>query len=192
LHYQQLHKYAGKKYYLQPMKKLLLPFLFVGTMVMIYVMAITSTTLKTAATPIGILNLEFAYNNVKTAAVVKAWAPNNTIDNISVAKNNTYYDFIFLGFYASFLFFTGKKIAQIKNSTTGMLIAKGAIAAGVLDIAENAGMLMTLSGNASGTIALLTVIFSVIKWLLAITAAFYCVAGIVYLFRYKKFNMLFT
>jgi hypothetical protein len=174
------------------MKKLRLPFLFVGTMVMIYVMGKTSSTLKTAATPIGILNLEFAYNNAKTAAVVHAWAPNNTIDNITVAKNNTYYDFIFLAFYASFLFASSKKIAQIKNSNTGILIANGAIAAGILDIAENAGMLFTLSGNVSGAVAFITVVCAAIKWVLAIIAALYCLAGIVYLIRHKKFNMLFT
>ena len=171
------------------MKKLLLPFLFVGTMVMIYVMSKTSATLKTTATPCGILNLEFAYNTTKTAGVINAWEPNN---NITVAKNNTYYDFIFLAFYATFLFFTCKKIAEIKNSNTGLLIANGAIAAGILDIAENAGMLFTLSGNVSNTVALITVICAAIKWMLAITAAFYCLAGIVYLIRHKKFNMLFT
>lgn len=171
------------------MKKLLLPFLFVGTMVMIYVMGKTSATLKTTATPCGILNLEFAYNTTKTAGVINAWEPNN---NITVAKNNTYYDFIFLAFYASFLFVTCKKIAQIKNSNTGLLIANGAIAAGILDVAENAGMLFTLSGNSSGTIAFITVVCAAIKWVLAITAAFYCLAGTLYLIRYKKFNMLFT
>ena len=152
----------------------------------------TSTTLKTAATPIGILNLEFAYNKAKTAIVVTAWAPNNNIDNITVAKNNTYYDFIFLAFYASFLFFTCKKIAQIKNSNTGILIAKGAVAAGILDIAENAGMLFTLSGNVSSTVAIITAVCAAIKWLLAITAAIYCLAGIVYLIRHKKFYMLLS
>jgi hypothetical protein len=171
------------------MKKLLIPFLFVGTMIMIYVMGKTSTTLKTTATPCGILNLEFAYNSTKTSGVINAWEPNN---NITVAKNNTYYDFIFLAFYASFLFFTCKKIAEIKNSNTGLLIANGAIAAGILDIAENAGMLFTLSGNVSGTVGLITTVCSLIKWVLAITAALYCLAGIVYLIRHKKFKLLFT
>ena len=171
------------------MKKLLLPFLFVGTMVMLYVMGKTSATLKTTATQCGILNLEFAYTSTKTTGVINAWKPNN---NITVAKNNTYYDFIFLAFYASFLFVTCKKIAQIKNSKAGMRIAKGALAAGLLDVLENAGMLMTLSENTSGTIALFTVIFSLIKWILALTALAYVIAGIIYLVRYKKFKMLFS
>ncbi len=174
------------------MKKLLIPFLFVGTLVMLYVMGATSASLNTPATPMGILNLEFAYNNAKTAAVLNAWAPNTIIDNITVAKNNTYYDFIFLAFYASFLFVTCKKIAQIKNSKAGQSIANGAVAAGLLDVLENAGMLMTLAGKTSGTIALFTVIFSVIKWALALAALAYFIAGIVYLLRHKKFRLLFT
>ncbi len=149
----------------------------------------TSATLKTTATPCGILNLEFAYNTTKTAGVINAWEPNN---NITVAKNNTYYDFIFLAFYATFLFFTCKKIAEIKNSNTGLLIANGAIAAGILDIAENAGMLFTLSGNVSGTVGFITTVCSLIKWVLVITAVAYCLAGIVYIILHKKFNMLFT
>jgi hypothetical protein len=53
-------------------------------------------------------------------------------------------------------------------------------------------MLFTLSGNVSGAVAFITVVCAAIKWALAIIAALYCLAGIVYLFRHKKFNMLFT
>ena len=174
------------------MKKLLIPVLFIGTCIMIYVMGKTSTTLKTTATPCGILNLEFAYSETKATNVLMAWAPNTAIDNITVAINNTRYDFLFLFFYATFLFVTCKKIALIKNSKAGIIIANGAVAAGLLDMVENAGMLITLSGNTSGTIALLTVIFSVIKWILALTALAYFIAGIIYLIRHKKIALLFT
>ena len=71
-----------------------------GTLVMVVVMAKISASLKTPATPKGILDLEFAYNTAKTTAVMSAWAPNNSINNISTATNNTYYDFIFLLFYS--------------------------------------------------------------------------------------------
>ena len=50
---------------------------------MIVVMAKTGATLKTAATPNGILDLEFAYNSTKTTAVTNAWAANNIVDNIA-------------------------------------------------------------------------------------------------------------
>jgi hypothetical protein len=171
------------------MKKLLLPIFFMGTMLMIYVMAKTGATLKTPATPNGILNLEFAYNTAKTSAVVNAWVPNN---NIGAAKNNTYYDFIFLLFYSVFLFLMAKKIAAIKNSKAVLLIAKGALVAGVLDIFENAGMLYTLSGNTSESVALLTTIFSVTKWILALTAAVYCIVGLIQLLIKRKAHLLLT
>jgi hypothetical protein len=171
------------------MRKYVLPVLFIGTMLMIIIMAKTGATLKTPATPNGILNLEFAYNTAKTSTVINAWAPNN---NIAAAKNNTCYDFIFLLFYSLFLFLTGKKIAQIKNSKTGLLIAKGALVAGVLDTFENAGMLYTLSGNASESIALFTTLFSVIKWILALMAAVYCIVGLIQFLIKKKAHLLLS
>jgi hypothetical protein len=171
------------------MRKYILPVLFIGTIVMIVVMTKTGAALKTPATPNGILNLEFAYNTAKTTTVVNAWVPNN---NIAAAKNNTYYDYIFLLFYSLFLFLLSKKIAAIKNSKTGLLIAKGALMAGVLDIFENAGMLYTLSGNYSESIALFTTVFSVIKWILALIAAVYCFVKFIGLLLSKKASLLLT
>jgi hypothetical protein len=172
------------------MKKLLIPILFSGTLVMIIVMSKTSTTLKTAATPLGILNLEFASTQSKTSIITKAWAPNNTINNISAAKNNTYLDFVFLFFYSLFLFFTCKKIAVINNNKMGVLIAKGALAAGLLDILENTGMLITLSGRTSDNIALFTSVCSVTKWALATIALIYFIGGLIQLMGNKKLQML--
>lgn len=172
------------------MKKYALLFLLIGTAIMIVVMAKTGATLKTPQTPKGILDLEFAYNSTKTTTVLNAWAPDNNINNIATAKNNTYYDFIFLLFYSPFLFFTGKKIALLTNSKIGLMIAKGALWAGSLDIFENAGMLLTLSGHSTESIALLTTIISVIKWALAIAAVVYLLIGLIKLIVNKKIGLL--
>ena len=174
------------------MKKFRLLLLFAGTALMIAVMAKTGASLKTPATPKGILDLEFAYNKTKTETVINAWAPNNSVNNINAATNNTYYDFIFLLFYSLFLFYTCKKIAQINNSKAGLLIAKGALCAGVLDVFENTGMLITLSGNSSNIIALCTTIIAVIKWALAIAAVAYLVVGLIQLLVSKKIHLLLT
>jgi len=163
------------------MKKLLLPFFFIGTIAMMVVMAKTGATLKTPATPMGILDLEFAYNTAKTSIIINAWAPTAGLDNIAVAKANTYWDFLFLFFYAGFLFMACKKIAlKIKGpvSKAGNLIAKGALLAGFLDILENVGMLLTLSNQGSATIAFATTFVSVIKWGLAIIAVLYVLTGV--------------
>ncbi len=165
------------------MKKLLLPFFLIGSIAMIFVMAKTGATLK-PATPHGILDLEFAYNTAKTTKVLNAWAPANGLDNIAAAKINTYWDFLFLFFYAGFLFLACKKIAANTTgsfSKAGNAIAKGALWAGFLDVFENAGMLLTLNSQGSDTIALSTTIISVIKWVLALMAVLYMLTGLLVL-----------
>jgi len=172
------------------MKKYLLLILLIGTGVMIVVMTKTGATLKTPATPRGILDLEFASNSSKVAIVTTAWAG----DNIGAAKTNTYLDFLFLIFYSLFLFFTCKKIARLSSgwfSNTGLLFAKGALIAGLLDVLENSGMLYNLSfSNGPGIVALLTTTCSLIKWGLALTAAAYCLTGLVYIITQKKLRSL--
>jgi hypothetical protein len=175
------------------MKKYVLLILLAGTAVMIVVMTKTGATLKTTVTPKGILDLEFANTISKAMIVTRAWAPAGSTDNINAAKINTYLDFIFLIFYSLFLFFTCKKIGRISSGSfgkAGMLIAKGALIAGFLDILENAGMLYTLSGHLSGDITLFTTTCSRIKWGLALIAVLYCLSGLVYLVSQQKLRSL--
>ena len=155
-------------------------FLVAGTVIMIYVMTVTGKPLKMPATPLGILNLEFAYNASKTGAVMAAWSiPGlNGIDTVQAAIRNTWLDFVFLFFYSLFLFYCCKTIAESFSGfiqKTGKVLALGALYAGLLDIAENAGMLFTLNGFSSNGIALCTTICSVIKWILALSALAYVV-----------------
>lgn len=171
------------------MKKLLLPFFLVGTIAMMIVMAKTGAILKTPEAPMGILSLEFAYNTAKTTPIINSWASINKADVITAAKINTYWDFVFLFFYAGFLFLASKKIAAKTSggfSKVGKFIARGALWAGFLDILENAGMLLTISNNGSDTIALLTTIISIIKWALAIIAVLYVLTGLLALAFRKK------
>jgi hypothetical protein len=165
-------------------KKILLPFFFIGSIAMIVVMVKTGASLKNPATPMGIVDLEFAYNNQKTSAILSSWAPNADTDNIAAARINTYWDFLFLFFYAGFLFLASKKIAASINgpaATAGNLIGKGALLAGLLDILENAGMLITLNGQGSTAIAFCTTFISVIKWGLALIAVLYVLTGVLVL-----------
>lgn len=70
---------------------------------------------------------------------------------------------------------------------TGLMLANGAIVAGMLDIMENAGMLFTLQGNINNAVLSLTTTVSIIKWVLALAAvAYLLVFGAAYLFRLKK------
>jgi hypothetical protein len=167
------------------MKKLVLSFLFVGTMLMIFIMGKTGATLKTLDTPRGILDLEFANNKTKVTSIINAWSPNAIVDNISKAKTNTYLDFIFLTFYASFLFFACKKIVEINVNKIGLLIAKGALLAGTLDIVENIGLLVSLTGYSSNTVSSITAICASLKWILVFVAVLYVLIGILQ-FAFRK------
>jgi hypothetical protein len=171
------------------MKKLLPPFFLIGTAAMMMVMAKTGHVLKTPETPMGILNLEFAYNTAKTTLIINTWAGINHVDVITAARVNTYWDFLFLFFYAGFLFLACKKIAANTSgsfSKAGNKLAKGALWAGFLDIFENMGMLLTLNNQGSSTIAFCTTFVSVIKWVLAIIAVLYVLRGLLALAFPKK------
>jgi hypothetical protein len=82
-------------------------------LVMIIVMAKTGAVLKTPEASMGILNLEFAYNTSKITPILFSWESINSVDIITAAKNNTYWDFVFLLFYALFLLYSCKKIAKL-------------------------------------------------------------------------------
>lgn len=172
------------------MKKYLLPFFFIGTVIMIAVMAQTGSGLKTDATPLGIIDLEFAYNSTKAKAVIDAWSPTlyEPTGKIATAKINTWLDFIFLVFYSFFLFFACTDIALIIKgpvAKAGNILAKAALLSGFFDVLENAGMLLTLNGHISANISFFTTFFSVIKWILVLLAILYVLTGSLYLV-YRK------
>ena len=159
---------------------------------MAYVMAESGKTLKTPETPLGIINPEFAHNSKKVNEVLVAWTfpGTNNIDNISAAIQNTWFDFIFLFFYSLFLFYACSSISTAFSGLlhkAGKLMAAGSLYAGLFDIAENAGMLISLNGYTSNLIAFLTVSFSAIKWILVLAAlSFILIIGPVYLVKFLK------
>lgn len=173
------------------MNKLLLPFFFIGTLIMIIFMAKTGAPLKTTGTPNGILNLEFAYDSSAVNKVIDSWTAVQDKDVIAAAKLNTELDFIFLFFYSIFLFLAAAWFAKVFGGAfgkAGKWIGRGALLAGGLDILENTGMLISLSGKVSSPVALFTVSCSVIKWILALVAVLYVLMGTVALLRTRLIN----
>lgn len=159
-------------------KKINWLFLVTGTLIMLYVMASTGRPLQTTATPLGILNLEFAYSSEKVNTVIDAWSPGRSDgrDNIKIAIKNTWLDFIFLFFYSLLLFYACMIISAAFSGffqKLGLIMAMGALNAGLLDIAENAGMLISLNGFTSNSISMFTAICAAIKWLFALSALAY-------------------
>ena len=170
------------------MKKFAIPFFLLGTLAMVYVMVRTGASLKTPNTPNGIIDLEFACNTEKTNTVINTWASINHEDTITAAKQNTWLDFIFIFFYAGFLFLAAKNISRSFGGffgKAGKIVAKAVLAAALLDVLENTGMLITLWGNGSGTISFLTTTCSLIKWGLVILSVIYVLTGSVGLMRSK-------
>lgn len=167
-------------------------FIVAGTFIMMYVMMSTGKSLKTPFTPLGILDLEFAFNSEKVHSILNTWsqAEAGEIDNIKVAVKNTWLDFIFLFFYSLFLFYSCKSIAESFTgflNKFGKLLAMAALNAGLLDIVENAGMLISLNGFTSDGIAMLTSICALVKWIMALAALMYVVL-FGPLFLLKKIN----
>ena len=157
-------------------KNIRLLILLAGTILMTIVMTIHGASLKTPSTPKGILNLEFAYTTVQAASALNAWTVTGTSNNVFQAKMNTWLDFIYLFFYSLFFFHACQLLASSFSGIiqiTGSLLAKGALIAGMLDILENTGMLLTLNGHLSQYTTLLTFIFSISKWILVIAAIIY-------------------
>jgi len=166
-------------------------FVSIATLLMMIVMQKTGASLKTNATPHGILDLEFANNTDKATAVINAWGKTDGSDIIQAAKLNTELDFIFLLCYSVFLHHGCKSVSRLYKgvmSSAGLLIANGAITAGVFDIMENIGMLLTLHGYINSIVTMLTFSFSIVKWILALCALIYFSVGcILYLFgKIKK------
>ena len=158
------------------MKKPLLLFLIAGTLIMMMVMAKTGASLKTPLTTLGILNLEFAYNPTMASEVINVWTGMSSADNIGAAKFNTKLDFIFLSFYSLLLFYLCRLAAKSAAGylySTGILLAKGSIIAGLLDILENTGMLLELNGHITSSITFFTFICASLKWALVLAAVLY-------------------
>jgi hypothetical protein len=166
------------------MKKLLLLLFLLGTITMMLIMAESGAMLKTAAAPLGIINIELANTTAKTRAIINSWAPTADSDKITAAKFNTYSDFLFLFFYAGFLFFACKKIAVNSIGSVakaGNIIAYAALLAGFADVMENTGLLFSLNYHISAVVSFCTAFFSTIKWSLVVIAVLYVLTGLLVL-----------
>ena len=167
------------------LKRSTLYFLLCGTLIMTVIMVKTGAPLKTADTPAGIINLEFAHNAAKVNAVVAAWkkASTATVDVVAAAKFNTALDFIYLLFYSFFLFASCKQLAVLltRQKVLAQWLKRFAVAAlltGFFDIIENFGMLHALAGKSTDALAMITTAVSLLKWLLVILVMLLIIAGL--------------
>ena len=154
------------------LKKSTFYFLLAGTIIMIVLMILSGKELKTTATPMGIVDLELASSKEAVQTIMLAWK-NTGNDVIAKARINTYLDFLFLIFYTLFFYSCCQLLAtSFSNKKKWVFIHRciGAFAllAGLLDVVENIGMLVSLSGIHSDKVAMFTCVAAYLKWLLVL------------------------
>jgi hypothetical protein len=168
---------------MKPNRLLLL--LFMGTAVMIAVMRWHGAPLITPVSKAGIVSLELARTTEQATLIINQWQQNNLIQQ---AITNTYIDFVFLLFYALFLyaycFFISTK-QKAWAATISRTLAIAALSAGLCDVIENYCMLQLLQQSVTATYALLSWLFAVIKFVLLIAVIVWSLLNLHVLFRKK-------
>ncbi len=143
-------------------------------------MRFQGAALKTAITPGGILNLEFANSPAKLIEVLNAW-------DLTVAKQNIRIDFLFIPSYV--LLFSlvaaicSNKWQNIVLFRIGSLLTKAAFVAGIFDIAENLLMLQSIAGNYTPSSLWLTYYCAGIKFLILLLIGLYIIISIPVFFK---------
>jgi hypothetical protein len=151
------------------MKNFIIIFFSIGLVVTLAIMLKTGSVLKTPYTPTGILNMEFAKDTGDVKRILIGWSrvTGEGKTNIEAARINTYWDFVFIFFYAGF-FFYGNTLLSEKFRGNFIKICEyasvAALFAGILDCLENGCMLMSLSGKSTNNIVALTKIFAIGKF----------------------------
>lgn len=173
------------------LKKSTFYFLLAGTIIMIVLMMLSGKDLKATATPMGIVDLELASSKEAVQTILFAWDSKGK-DVIAKASINTYLDFVFLTFYTLFFYSCCKFLAaSLSHKKTWVFILRRiavlALLAGLLDVVENIGMLVSLSGMLSNQVAMLTCVAAYLKWFLVLaTILFILVALLVKIVENKK------
>jgi hypothetical protein len=131
--------------------------------------------LETKASPMGIVSLEFANSQERITEIKQAWTTEGMLER---ARTNIRIDYLFIPFYAM-LFYTlcGTISVRMKRgwAKLGVLLAFGALVAGLLDAVENLLMLLALRDISSDFTAVLTSVLAGVKFLLLGLAALYVI-----------------
>ena len=136
----------------------------IAVLLMIILMRVQGSSLKTSTSPRAIVDLEFADTPQKLQDLILHW-------DLSVVKMNIWLDFLFIVTYVLFLSiaaeFSAIKWGEGIGQKIGFWMARIAYVAGVLDIAENLLMLQSVTGNFTGSSLRLTFYCAAVKFILA-------------------------
>lgn len=156
-----------------------------GTLVMMVILQQTGKHLINPFTPLGIINLELAPSKTSVKNILNIWSTreDGQVDQIYVAKKNTYIDFVFILFYVTLLFqttrhYTGTFHKRSFLAGCGRILTPLPFVAGILDIFENIGILMSLNNKISSNVVHLTFTSSLLKWIIVAIVLFYLLVAI--------------
>jgi hypothetical protein len=158
-------------------------FFFIATLGVFLLLRIQGR-LETKEAPLGIVSLELASTTTEVKSILKAW---ETEAMISTAKNNILLDFLFIPLY-SLIFYTLCGSISVRTrrivAKMGVVLAFGAVIAGLFDVFENILMLLSLNDHYNYLTVLLTAFFAVTKFILLGLALLYVIpVGIVVIIR---------
>ena len=125
--------------------------------------------------PMGIVSLELAPTPEKAKDLVHFWQQEGLMGK---AYRNILWDYLFIPFYMLFFYsLCGSISVRLKGpgAKWGVLLAFGALMAGILDVLENCLMLLTLSKTPNTYITILTSIFASAKFLLLALCLLYVI-----------------
>jgi len=164
---------------------------FSGTILMAVLLQLTGKPLITQSALMPISSFELAATTHATQQIVNVWERNNLIP---VAEIHTARDFVFLLFYSLLLFtcckWLSKKIYHsIFLHKAGKWLSVAALFAGAMDVLENFGMFVSLTGRVSEKITLLTFYASVTKWAIVTLCLVYLLSGLLYYLLQKKVRL---
>ncbi len=131
--------------------------------------------LENKTSPLGIVSLEFAGSPAQVKEIRAGWKAENKLQR---ARNNILLDFLFIPFY-SMLFYTLCGSISVRSrgfvAKAGVMLAFGALVAGLLDFFENILMLFSLGGLVSQLTVILTSFFASSKFILLVLALLYVI-----------------
>lgn len=140
-------------------------------------------SLKTSASPKGIIELEMATQSRQVAVLMDTW-------DMSVVKMNIWIDFLFIVSYVAFLALASEAVSgkwkMQGMKIIGLTLARVAVVAGILDIGENLLMLQTIAGNFTVLSLQMTHYFATIKFTLAAIVLIYLMISIPVSIRNSK------
>ena len=154
----------------------------VASLIMIFILRWEGACLKTAISPRGILDLEFADTPARLNELMNIW-------NRNIVRGNIWLDFLFIVSYVMFLSIASELTSAFWSHTIikkmGLLLAKAAYFARILDIAENLLMLQSIAGNETVNSLQLTAFCAGLKFIIAGIVLLYLIISLPVIFRNK-------